>query len=122
MKRACVYLFALLCVVGGVAACGPTKSIQELNPGVSFMDKNEVMAFLIGAECESERVRVSYKEKGRAVVYVKKIQKYIPGAWKVEEDGMITLMTQGHVEKWYISSDGTTSYNIDGTRTTLTKR
>ena len=122
MKRSSVYLFALLCILGGLVACGPTKSVQELNPGVTFMGKDEVTAFYAGAECEGPNAIVKYYENGKASVYVKKIQKDIPGSWKVEDDGMVALMTKGHVNKFYTSIEGPTFYNIDGTNVKFTKR
>jgi len=122
MNRSFVYLFAVLFVVGVMAACGTKISIQELHPGVSFMDKTEVTAFMTGAMWENENEIVSYKQNGTASVYVKKNKKEVPGAWMVEDDGMITLMTRGNVEKWYTSSDGTTAYNIDGTMVKINKK
>lgn len=122
MNRSFLYLFAVLFVVGVMAACGTKISIQELHPEVSFMDKTEVTAFMTGAVWENENEIVSYKQNGTASVYVKKNKKEVPGAWMVEDDGMITLMTRGNVEKWYTSTDGTTAYNIDGTILKINKK
>jgi len=114
MYRSVLFVSLFLIIASGLVACGPQKSIQELNPGVSFMGKNEVLKFYTGFKTEGPGAIVSFKENGKASVYVKKIGKDIDGTWKSTDDGMLVLSTYGRTDKWYTASDGETSYGLDG--------
>lgn len=122
MNRLCWLVFFVIIVSCGLVACVPAKTVQELNPGVTFMGKNEVTEFLTGSEIESPNAIVTYKENGKATIYVKKLAKDVNGTWKVEDDGMVVLASKGRVDKWYQSTDQTTTYNLDGEKLILQKK
>jgi hypothetical protein len=121
MYRLILLVSIFLLFSSGLVGCGPQKSIQELNPGISFMGKNDVMKFYTGFKTESPGAIVSFKENGKASIYVKKIAKDINATWKLTDDGMVILSTQNRTDKWYIASDGQTSYSLDGTSMKIQK-
>lgn len=123
MKHSAMLLFVMFVVSFGIIACGPTKTIQELNPGVSFMDKNEVIKYITDVQqIEYKDAIVSYKPNGQASVYVKDIQQDVPATWKVYDDGLVILRTKRYVGKSYFAKDGITTYHPDGTSDKILKR
>lgn len=103
-------LFALPLV-----ACGPTKTTQELNPGVQFMDQKQVTEFLSDTKLETDNVvSVMYNASGKADLHVKKKDEDISVNWEVLEDGMVVFRTNNRTLKFYIVTDETTSYRSTG--------
>ncbi|SHO53798.1 hypothetical protein [Desulfopila aestuarii] len=122
MKKSALLVFVLFSLLCGITACVQSKSIHELNPGVSFMGKEEVTKFLSGSKIEGPGAIVTYMEGGKADIFVKKNGKNINATWKVQDDGMVELITQGRKDRNYYSADGITAYGLDGGSSAIQKK
>lgn len=97
-----------------LVACGPTKTIQEIHPGVQFMGQQQATAYVSGHKFESDKAVTTYNENGTADVYVKSISRSVKAKWKVMEDGMVVFKTSRRTINFYLGLDGNTSYKTTG--------
>ncbi|SHO48973.1 hypothetical protein [Desulfopila aestuarii] len=121
MKISSLHVFLVLITAFGLIACVPAKSIQELNPGVTFMGKSEVTEFLNGARLDGPNAIVTYNESGTATFNRKKDGKIVNASWKVADDGKVTVLRPGKTDYYYFSTDNKTIYMPNGSVVSYTK-
>lgn len=112
MKKTAL-LFLLVALIF-LSSCAAQQSIHELVPDVTFMNKQEVLNLYTNHQSESDNATITYKEGGKASIYVKRRDKTFDGFWNVNDDGMLTLRSGKRIDKWYTAANGKTTYSNKG--------
>lgn len=113
-------LLPLLLVVFFFSGCVAQKTIQDNNPGTTFLQKTEVMALFAGATTDGRSV-VTYQVNGKINVLHK--GENHTGTWKVDDLGNIIFkITEGPKIKVAVFQEGgkTFFWHTDNTKEELT--